>query len=163
MSPGYLLPTPYPALLPSAPSAVIRLGGFITHCPQRCSPGSPWRDAPLWGCHVTRLGEGMRRRAGQVTLLLLLGFQSFPPRVSAAHGRSEGRGEEAGCRWMQLSGASRSSELGGRRGGGGADPFGVSSPQGRSTQSHCPSCLPYFQSPNKWSLLWSESTAVARN
>lgn len=60
VSPGTSSPSPPPPRAPPAPSAVMRLGSFITHCPGDAALGlrGGAHCPPGWGRHVTRLGEG---------------------------------------------------------------------------------------------------------
>ena len=86
---GYQLRTPTPAPLPARALCGNAPGGFITHCPRRRGAGSPRRGAPSasLGQPCDTVGEGVRRRWGQVVLCQPFGFPSSPPEVPDAGGR----------------------------------------------------------------------------
>lgn len=99
---GYQLPPPTPTPLPARAFCGNAPGRFHHPLPAATRPrvsAAGRTAAPRWGRHVTRLGEGVRRRGGQVVLgLPPLGLRSFPIWVPVALGRREGRGGRPGGR-----------------------------------------------------------------
>lgn len=99
---GYQLPPPTPAPLPARAFCGNAPGRFHHPLPAATRPrvsAAGRTTAPRWGRHVTRLGEGVRRRGGQVVLgPPPLGLRSFPIWVPVALGRREGRGGRPGGR-----------------------------------------------------------------